>query len=52
MTKWDFVTDTVAPGEDRYTVIRKRCEDGWEPFCIELDANGWREIYFKRPITS
>ena len=49
--RWEYDSETVAPGENHYTVLRKRGADGWEAWHIERNAEGWREIFFKRPIT-
>lgn len=49
--KWKYDHVTVKPSESWYEVIRSWCADGWEPWQIEKNEAGWREIHFKRPAT-
>jgi hypothetical protein len=46
--KWEYTSETVAPGESWYDVLRKRGMEGWEAWHIEIRLQGYREIYFKR----
>lgn len=48
----EIAHDTCAPNESRFDLIRKWVMEGWEPWHMECDANGWREIYFKRPVSA
>lgn len=50
MTKWKHTQATVAPGESWFDVLRKMGAEGWEPWHIEKTENGWRTLYFKRPL--
>ncbi len=48
MPQWEYTSEKVAPGESWYDVLRLMGLARWEAWHIEKDANGWREIYFKR----
>lgn len=45
---WEYVSKIVAPGESYFDVLRNMGALGWEAWHIDRDANGWREIFFKR----
>lgn len=45
----EIASENVAPNESTFAFIKKWVVKGWEPWHIEKDATGWREIYFKRP---
>lgn len=49
MKKWEYTSVNVGPGESWYDQLRAWGENGWEAWHIEKTAEGWREIYFKRP---
>ena len=48
--KWEYTSHNVAPGESWYDELRQRGLEGWEAWHIEKSDNGWRTLYFKRPI--
>lgn len=50
MTKWEYQSIKLAPGESCYYVLRLNGANGWEAWHMELDDNGWREVYFKREV--
>ena len=47
MTGWEYTSEKMSPGENRYDVLHRFGAEGWEAWYIEKDASGWREIYFK-----
>lgn len=47
--RWIYESEIVSPGNSWFNVLRERGAAGWEAWHIEKDANGWREIYFKKP---
>lgn len=48
--RWQYTSETVKPGESWYDVLRAMGNAGWEAWHIEKTPEGWREIYFKRPL--
>lgn len=50
MTKWEYQSIKLAPGESWYDVLRLNGANGWEAWHMERDDNGWREVYFKREL--
>lgn len=52
MTKWEYTSVNVGPGESWYDQLRNWGANGWEAWHIEKNEAGWREIYFKRPSPS
>lgn len=50
MTRWEYMSENVAPGESWYGVLRVQGAEGWEAWHIDKDDRGWRTIYFKRPV--
>lgn len=50
MTRWEYETEIVGPGDDWRRTLELRGERGWEAYFIHLIRDGGREIYFKRPV--
>lgn len=50
MTVWKHYDENVAPGESLRDVLVKYGREGWEPWHIEASENGWRTVYFKKPV--
>lgn len=49
MTKWQYTSVNLKPGESWYDALRQYGREGWEAWHIDRNETGWREIYFKRP---
>jgi hypothetical protein len=50
MQQWIYSSKNIAPGESHYDMLRQMGREGWEAWHIEKTENGWREIFFKRPV--
>ena len=50
MQAWEYRGELVKPGGSCYHVLETLGSEGWEAWHIEDKGEGWREIYFKRPV--
>lgn len=51
MQKWEYTSEILRPGESHYDNLRQMGRDGWEAWHIEKTHDGWREIFYKRPVS-
>jgi hypothetical protein len=49
VTRWEYQSITLAPGESWYDALRLNGANGWEAWHMERSDNGHRTLYFKRP---
>jgi hypothetical protein len=49
MTRWDYINELIAPGENLPEILREFEHSGWERVNIDCDASGWCKIRLRRP---
>lgn len=49
MTRWEYQSITLAPGESWHDTLRLNGANGWEAWHMERSDNGHRTLCFKRP---
>jgi hypothetical protein len=49
-TKWEYQSLKLEPGESWYEALRINGSAGREAWHMDANDQGWREIYFKRPV--
>ncbi|MEH2474505.1 hypothetical protein V1281_004312 [Nitrobacteraceae bacterium AZCC 2161] len=50
MQAWEYCSEVVKPGGRCFDALETLGPQGWEAWHIENLNDGWREIYFKRPV--
>lgn len=50
MQVWEYRSELVKHGGRCSNVLETLGSEGWEAWHIEDKGEGWREIYFKRPV--